>query len=112
MTLSETANKALYFSPALGRRMLIGAGIALVLISIFVLGAGEGRPGWGPYWQIKPLLLTPFIGAMIGLCYDFTEPLRRLSGWPGKLFLGLTFLAYAAGLWIALVLGLNGTMWD
>lgn len=112
MTLSENAIKRLHLSSAVGRRMLVGGGIALALICIFVLGAGEGSPAWGPYWRIKPLLLTPFLGGLIGLCYDLTEPLRQLNGWQGKLFFILSLLSYAIGLWISLVLGLNGTMWN
>lgn len=101
-----------FFTPALSKRMLVGAGIALAVISFFVIGAGKGDPVWGDYWRIKPLLLTPFLGAATGLCYDVTEPLRRLSGWRGICFTMLSVLGCLVGLWISLVLGLSGTMWD
>lgn len=100
------------FTGALSKRMLIGAGIGLALISFFVISAGKGNPAWGEYWRIKPLLLTPFIGAMVGLCYDGTETLRQLNGWWGKLFLVLSVLGYMIGLWLGVVLGLAGTMWN
>ena len=112
MTQAENPTERPLVTPALGRRILIGAGIGLVMISVFVISAGKGDPAWGEYWRIKPLLLTPFLGGMVGLCYDMTEPLRRLSGWQGKLFLVLSLLGYCVGLWISLVLGLNGTMCD
>jgi hypothetical protein len=112
MTQAENFVKRPLFTPALGKRMLVGAGIALVMISVFVIGAGSGEPEWGSYWRIKPLLLTPFLGAIIGLCFDITEPLRQLEGWAGRLFLFLSILGYVVGLWISLVLGLNGTMWN
>ena len=112
MTQVENLTKRPLFTPALGKRMLTGAGIALVMISFFIISAGKGSPGWGDYWRIKPLLLTPCLGAITGLCYDVTEPLRRLSGWLGRLFLLVSLLGYFIGLWISLVLGLNGTMWN
>lgn len=112
MTLLENTAKAPRLTPAVGKRMLAGALIALALVSMFVISAGKGNPEWGAGWRIKPLLLTPFLGAMVGLCYDLTEPLRQLSGWYGKLFLVLSFIGYIIGLWISLVLGMNGTMWD
>lgn len=112
MALSKNLTERPYLTPLVGKRMLAGAVIALAMISIFVIGAGRGTPAWGEYWRIKPLLLTPFLGAVIGLCYDATEPLRKLRGWQGKVFFGLSLLGYLVGLWISLVLGLNGTMWD
>ena len=100
------------FTAAWKKRMLLGTGIGLFMISFFVISAGRGNPAWGDYWRIKPLLLTPFLGAVIGACYDVTEPLRRLDGWLGRLFLVLSLLGYFIGLWMALVLGLAGTMWN
>ncbi|MDB5144598.1 MAG: potassium transporter KefB [Mucilaginibacter sp.] len=101
-----------FFTAALGKRMLAGAGIGLVVIAFLVIAAGKGNPAWGDYWMIKPLLLTPLLGAVTGACYDATEPLRRLQGWLGKLFFVLSFVGYFIGLWLALVLGLAGTMWN
>jgi hypothetical protein len=109
---NQIPSKSSFFTPLLAKRMSLGAVIGLVMISFFVIGAGKGNPEWGTYWQVKPLLLTPFLGAMVGLCYDATEPLRKINSWAGKLFFILSLLGYCAGLWISLVLGLNGTMWD
>ena len=91
--------------------MLVGAGIALLMISFFVITVGKGDASWPNYWRVRPLLLTPFIGALVGLCYDVTEPLRQIKGWAGRVFLILSLLGYVAGLWIGMVLGLAGTMW-
>lgn len=100
------------FTSVLRKRMLVGAGIGLLIVGFFVIGAGNGHPTWGDYWRVKPLLLTPFLGAVIGACFDVTEPLRRIEGWMGKLFLVLSLLGCFIGLWMALVLGLAGTMWN
>jgi hypothetical protein len=112
MTTTANKLKGALFTPALGKRMLVGSFLSLAMISIFVIGAGKGDPAWGDNWRIKPLLLTPFLGAMVGLCFDISEPLRRLNGWPGRSFLIISLLGYCIGLWLSLVLGLNGTMWD
>jgi hypothetical protein len=112
MTLSENPPQQPVFTTGLSKRMLFGAILGLLVISVFVIGAGKGNPDWGGYWRIKPLLLTPFIGAVVGMCYDITERLRKLNGWLGYLFAGLSIIGYAAGMWIGIVLGLAGTMWD
>ena len=112
MTTTKHFLRAPLFTPALVKRMLAGAGIGLLVIGFFVISAGKGNPTWPDYWRIKPLLLTPFLGAMVGTCFDVTEPLRRINGWSGKLFMVLSVLGYFIGLWMALVLGLAGTMWN
>ncbi|MBK0378434.1 hypothetical protein [Mucilaginibacter segetis] len=99
------------FTPVLGKRIMAGALIGLALTGFFVIGAGKGNPAWGNYWQIKPLLLTPSIGAFVGICYDITESLRKLNGWLGKVFWVLSILGYVIGMWFGLILGLAGTMW-
>lgn len=112
MTIENNLTSRPIFTPALRKRMLVGAGIGLLVISFFVIGAGHGEPEWGDYWRVKPLLLTPFIGALVGLCYDATERLRRIDGWLGNLFTVLSFAGYLIGLWMGVVLGLAGTMWN
>ena len=112
MTLSNNLTSGPLFTSSLTKRMMIGAGIGLLVISFFVVGAGSGKPAWGDYWRIKPLLLTPFLGAIVGLCYDVTERLRQLNGWQGRLFTILSFAGYLIGLWMAMILGLAGTMWN
>jgi hypothetical protein len=108
----ENLTKKPLFTDRLAKRMMIGAAIGLVMVSFFVIVAGKGRPEWGDYWRIKPLLLTPVLGAIVGLCYDVTEPLRQIKGWIGTLFFVLSLLGYAIGLWMGLILGLNGTLWN
>jgi ABC-type transport system involved in cytochrome c biogenesis permease subunit len=112
MTHTEQLTIKTFFTPEWRKHLLIGAGIALLVVCFFVIAAGKGNPAWGDYWRIKPLLLSPFLGAITGLCYDVTAPLRRLDGWLGKLFLALSLLGFFIGQWLSLVLGLNGTMWN
>jgi len=112
MTTTKLNASKPIFTSALGKLMLTGAGIALLIIAFFVIGAGKGNPTWDAYWRIKPLLLTPIIGALVGLCYDITQALREIKGWVGKLFTVLSLFGYLIGLWMGTVLGLAGTMWN
>lgn len=112
MTTTDNLLTSPLFTAALVKRMVIGAGIALAIIGFFVISAGKGSPAWDDYWRVKPLFLTSFIGAIVGLCYDVTEPLRRLNGWVGRIFVVLSILGYVIGLWMGTVLGLAGTMWN
>jgi hypothetical protein len=112
MTHAEPLTRKTFFTPAWRKHLLIGAGTALLIVGFFVIAAGRGNPAWGDYWRIKPLLLSPFLGAITGVCYDVTAPLRRLDGWLGKLFLVLSLLGFFIGQWLGLVLGLAGTMWN
>src|SRR5690348_8593550 len=54
-------------SMSLAKRMIIGAGIGLSVILIFVI-PGDENPAWGKLWMIRPLIVTPFAGAIGGLC--------------------------------------------
>ena len=56
--------------------MLQGAGIAFVLICMFLFTADEPDPEWSKFWLIKPLLVVPVAGAMGGVYYYFMDHLR------------------------------------
>lgn len=91
---TTTLSKRSVFTSQLHKRMLIGAGIGLAAVGFFVLMSGKGNPAWGDYWWIKPLLLTPALGSVTGLCYDATEPLRKIKCWLSKVFLVLSALGF------------------
>ena len=99
-------------SASLGKRMLQGAGLALILISFFLIGAGEPNPDWGKLWMAKPLIMVPLAGAMGGGFIYFMDHLRSKGGWKKALAIILSLIGYIIILWIGTVLGLNGTMWD
>jgi len=97
---------------SLSTRAVIGASIALVVICFFVFG-GKPNPAWPKYWQIKPLLLTPAAGAVGGAFGYFLDGWRyQGGGWKKTLALVASVLGYLVTLWLGIVLGLNGTMWD
>ncbi|MDO9679837.1 MAG: hypothetical protein Q7262_02380 [Bacteroidales bacterium] len=94
------------------RRMLIGAGIALVLITIFLLGVDEPNPEWAKLWMIRPLVVVPIAGAFGGfLTYQIDKRLNQ-GTWAKIAAVLLSFIAYVFVLWMGSVLGLAGTLWN
>lgn len=91
--------------------MLIGAAIALLVISFFVFGADHPNPTWGKFWQIRPLLITPLAGATGGAFYAFMQN-QATRGFNKILAVLISLIVYLVGLWMGIVLGLAGTMWN
>lgn len=94
------------------KRMLVGAGIGLILISLFLLSAGEPNPEWGKLWMIKPLIIVPLAGAMGGLCNYFIVHFHNQVGVNKVIAMILSVIVCIIGLWLGTVLGLNGTYWN
>lgn len=95
------------------KRMLQGATIGLILITIFLLGAGEPDPAWPKLWMVRPLVIVPVAGAMGGLFYYFMDHLRYGGNWKRKALVNvISLVAYIIALWLGTVLGLDGTMWN
>src|SRR4051812_37151790 len=97
---------------SLTKRMLIGAAIGLAVISFFVFGVDQPNPAWGQYWRIKPLIVTPLVGAVCGLSNYVIMSYYSLVGLNRIVAMIISGIVFIFGLWIGIVLGLNGTMWD
>lgn len=97
---------------SIGRRMLQGAAFALMLITIFLFGAGESDPAWGKFWMIRPLIMVPVAGALGGAFYYFMDNMRYRGGWRKILAIMLSVAVYLFVLWVGTILGLDGTWWD
>lgn len=93
------------------RPMLLGAGIALLVISFFIFGVDEPHPEWGKYWRIRPLIITPLAGAMGGAFYAFMD-YQSSRGFNRVFAILLSLMVYFIALWLGIVLGLDGTMWN
>ena len=104
-------NRPIHAAPV-GKRMLQGAGVGLILILVFLLSAGEPDPGWPRFWMFKPLLIVSLAGALGGLSYYNLDHLRAQGGWRMAGANIGSLLVYIVVLWLGAVLGLNGTMWD
>ncbi len=89
----------------------IGAGIALLVISFFVFGVDSPNPEWGKYWQLRPLIITPLAGAAGGAFYGYMN-YRSNRGMNAILAILLSIMVFIIALWMGIVMGLDGTMWD
>jgi hypothetical protein len=112
MTQTNNATAQSIHPASVSKRMLQGAGIALLLIIIFLLGVKNPDPAWGKLWMIKPLVIVPLAGAMGGVFYYFMDHLRYEGGWKKLLAIFLSLIGYVIALWLGTVLGLNGTLWN
>ena len=112
MTQTNNLTKLPTRPASLGKRMLIGGSIALILISIFLLGAGEPDPEWGRLWMLRPLIIVPLAGAVGGACYHFMDTWRFQNNWSKIGVSVLSLIVYIIGLWLGTVIGLDGTMWN
>jgi hypothetical protein len=92
--------------------MLTGAAIGLSLIAFFLITAGEGNPAWEPLWRIRPLVVVPFAGAMGGLCNYLLVRFHPMAGMNKTAAVMLSVIIFIIGLWLGIVLGLDGTMWN
>jgi hypothetical protein len=98
---------------SLGKRMLWGAWIGLVVIAVFLIPSNNPTPPeWGSFWMIRPLIVVPFAGAMGGLCNYYILTFHQLVGLNRIVAIVISVLVSVIGLWMGIVLGLDGTMWD
>lgn len=97
---------------ALGKRMLQGAGIALIPITLFLASAGAADPSWSKLWMMKPLITVPVAGAFGGVWFYFLAHLRYPGGWQKAVALVLGVAGYLVAVWLGIVAGLDGTYWD
>jgi len=97
---------------SLAKPMVIGAAIAFILITVFLLPVlGHPRPEWSKFWMIRPLIVVPLAGATGGLFYHLLNNLRSRGGSRKILANVLSLVIYVLGLWMGTVLGLAGTLW-
>lgn len=107
---SEFQNQPIH-PVSVGKLMLIGAGIGFFVILFFIVG-GTPEPGWSTLWWIRPLLVVPAAGALAGLFNYNMDHLRAQGGWREVIAYVLSLVVLIVVLWLGIVLGLAGTMWD
>ena len=100
------------YPASLNLRVLQGALVGLVLILFFILQVRHPRPEWGRFWMIQPLVVTPLAGAMVGLYFHLMRYFRDQEGWKKALGITFTLIGCFIGLWMGIVLGLSGTLWN
>ena len=110
MTQANNSTSRTQFS--LGKRMLVGAGIGLLVIIFFLLLEGEGDPAWGKLWMIRPLIIAPLAGATGGACNYFILHFHHRVGVNKIVAMILSAIVFLFGLWLGTILGFDGTLWD
>ena len=94
------------------KRMLLGAAIGLCVIALFIFPGGEPNPSWGSLWMVRPLIVVPLAGAMGGLCNFFILHYHTQFGIHKIIAVIVSVFVFVVGLWLGIVLGLDGTMWN
>ncbi|MBC5772882.1 potassium transporter KefB [Pontibacter sp. KCTC 32443] len=95
----------------LGKRMLVGAWIGLLLICVFLIFVNEPNPEWGKLWWVRPLVIVPMAGAAGGFCNYFILYFASKIGVNKSFAILLSLLVFIIGFYLGFVLGLAGTMW-
>jgi hypothetical protein len=108
---NTSMNTAVTRNQHLVQSTLIGAIIGFTVIFFIVVSVDHPRPEWGTYWWIRPILVVPFAGACGGLAFHILGYFRQQGGWKMVGANVLSVLIFIIGMWMGIVLGLNGTMW-
>lgn len=86
---------------------------AAALVIIFLLSTVDNpNPAWGKYWMIRPLVFVPLAGAGGGLMFHFVRNFGPVKRRLRVLSLLLGVLVYIFALWMGIVIGLDGTLWN
>ena len=110
---NSVMTQPLHLTPP-AKRMLLGAGIALILIAMFIYtGEQKSHPDWGNLWMVRPFIIVPMAGALGGLFFYFINNLPFFKiGWKKAIAVILGLMGYIFTLWVGTILGLSGTWWD
>lgn len=100
-------------SSLLLKRVLIGAGVALFLITIFIMPSIlHPKPEWSNLWMLRPLLVVPVAGGLAAAIIHILLGWQAKNNWPKFGVYLLCLLGYIIALWMGTVAGLDGTLWD
>lgn len=88
-------------------RIVLGAGLATVLLTVLFLLPGSLRPG-GTGWLVFSYLVVPTAGALGGLIFDMLHPLRNRGGLGYVLSICIGAVAYAVLFTLSFLMGANG----
>src|SRR5688572_5255781 len=95
-------------SKVLIKRALQGAGIAFLLMCIFLVVARKGKMDLEP-WEFLAVASVTIGGACGGIFYNVMDIFRIQGGWKRKMANVISVLVYIVGLYLSLVLSLNAT---
>ena len=92
--------------------MLTGAVLGFIVISFFVFGVDNPNPAWDENWRVRPLIIAPLVGGLATLALLLKYFVRFDTKILNDLLILFSFVLAFIGLWIGIILGLDGTMWD
>ena len=108
-----------FHNKPLGKFVLQGAGIALLLVSIFLAiifpigGVLVGKTFWQGVGQFLPLVTVTAGGALGGMIYYQVVQRRHRGGSKKVLLTIFSILLYIVLLWLSLIAGFSATgQWD
>lgn len=104
--LTDSPNKR-----SLIKAMLIGGGIGLLIILFFITGT-QTQPHWPELWKIRPLIITPLAAALGGGLAYITTCLHKRKGIHTIIAVIISLFGFMIALWMGIVVGLDGTLWD
>ena len=112
MTVTDNFNFKAFETPLLIKRMLVGGGVALLLMAFFLFKVKNPNPTWGTFWMLRPLIVITIAGAMGAGCTYFMNLLTSEGGWKKILVSLLNIIGFIISLFLGFVLGLDGTLWN
>jgi hypothetical protein len=99
------------FRNGLAIPILIDAAMGFMLISFFVFNVDHPKPEWGKLLQVKPLITTPLAGALCGAFWHFIMGMSK-HGLNKIVAIMISIFVSLVGMWLGIVFGLNGTLWN
>lgn len=108
----QTDNNRNAYPGSLLKRVLLGAVIGLALISFFLLNVRNPDPSWPKLWMLRPLIIVPVAVAGAGLFFHFLDKYRYEHGWNKTFITVLGIIGHIIALWMGMIVGLDGTLWD
>jgi ABC-type dipeptide/oligopeptide/nickel transport system permease subunit len=94
------------------KRAIPGYIFGFAVISFFVFSVNTPDPAWGQYWYIRPLIITTLAGACCGLLIYSANLVDTDERWIAMLARIATIIGAFIGLWLGIILGLDGTLWN
>ena len=92
--------------------MLAGAVIGLGIITLFVFTVDHPDPAWPAYWRLRPLIITPLAAAAGAAAVYLFNLVMPKTGWLKMVTIILSVIGFLISLWLGIVVGLDGTLWN